>query len=285
MEERIDFVIAYVDSTDKVWKQTYLDYCVKHNQRIKIVEMNTIRFVDNLCLLPYQLKLINKNMPFIRNIYLLLSNIEQTPKDLPSNVIVVLHKDFIPYKFLPTFNSTTIEMFLWNIPNLSERFIYANDDMLPIRELKETDFFNEDKVKIDFLKLNIKDENTEYRCQCLNSYNNVLKKLGFKYDNENFIAPVHSFTPMIKSHCIETYKLLEREITHNVSAFRNYYNYNQYIFPIYEHYKYGTLPSEIDFLYTQLKEDIDMAHDIICFNIVPHNKVENLKGELEKVCK
>ena len=285
MEERIDCVIAYVDSTDNVWKQTYLDYCIKHNQRIKIVEMNTIRFVDNLCLLPYQLKLINKNMPFIKNIYLLLSNIEQTPKDLPSNVIVVLHKDFIPYKFLPTFNSTTIEMFLWNIPNLSERFIYANDDMLPIRELKETDFFNKDKVKIDFLKLNIKDENTEYRCQCLNSYNNVLKKLGFKFDNENFVAPVHSFTPMIKSHCIETYKLLEKEITHNVSAFRNYYNYNQYIFPIYEHYKYGTLPSEIDFLYTQLKEDIDMEHDIICFNIVPNNKVYALKGELEELCK
>ena len=284
MREIIDYVIAYVDSNDSVWKQTYLDYCISHNKRIKIVEMNTIRFVDNLCLLPYQLKLIRKNMPWINNIFLLLSNIEQKPKDLPSDIKVILHKEFIPYKYLPTFNSTTIEMFLWNIPNLSEKFIYANDDMLPIRELKETDFFNGDKVVIDFLDLNINQENTEYRYQCLNSYNNVLNKLGIKYDNENFIAPVHSFTPMIKSHCKETYDLIEKEITHNISAFRNYFNHNQYIFPIYEHYKYGTLPTKIDFLYTQLKEDIDMEHDIICFNIIPRNKVETLKGELEKVC-
>ena len=123
---KIDYVIAYVDNTDNVWKQTYFDYCVKTNQRIKIVDMKTIRYEDNICLLPYQIKLVRKNMPFINNIYLLLSNIEQKPKDLPNDIKVVLHKDFIPNKYLPTFNSCTIEMFLWNIPNLSEKFIYAN---------------------------------------------------------------------------------------------------------------------------------------------------------------
>ena len=280
----IDIVVAYVDNKDKVWQKTYIDYCVKTNQRMKIVEMKTIRYEDSVCLLPYQLKLIKKNMPFINNIYLLLSNVEQKPKDLPSDIKVVLHKDFIPYKFLPTFNSCTIEMFLWNIPNLSEKFIYANDDMLPIRPLKETDFFEKDKVKLEFLERNIRETNTMYRHQCLNSYNNVLGKLDMTYNKEDFIAPIHSFTPMIKSHCIEIYNLMEREIKYNISGFRNYFNYNQYIFPLYEHFKYGSLQSTIDFLYTQLKEDIDMGHDIICFNIVPKNKADELKGELDKLC-
>lgn len=282
--DKVDFVIAYVDNKDSVWKQTYLDYCVKTKQQKKIIDMVTIRYEDTLCLLLYQIKLIKKNMPFINNIYLLLSNIEQKPKDLPNDIKVVLHKDFIPNQFLPTFNSCTIEMFLWNIPNLSEKFIYANDDMLPIRPLKETDFFEKGKVKLEFLERNIKETNTMYRHQCLNSYNNVLDKLGMKYNNEDFIAPIHSFTPIIKSHCIELYKLMESEIKQNISAFRQYYNHNQYIFPLYEHFKYGSLLSTIDFLYTQLKEDIDMGHDIICFNIVPKDKSKALKVELEKLC-
>lgn len=282
--EKVDFVIAYVDNTDSVWKKTYFDYCSKTNQQAKIVEMKTIRYEDNLCLLPYQLKLVRKNMPFINNIYLLLSNIEQKPKDLPNDIKVVLHKEFIPYQYLPTFNSCTIEMFLWNIPNLSEKFIYANDDMLPINQLKETDFFEKGKVKLEFREKNIRETNTIYRYQCLNSYNQVLEKLKEKYNGKDFIAPIHSFTPMIKSHCVEIYKLMEKEIKHSITGFRNYFNYNQYIFPLYEHFKYGSLPSSINFLYTQLKEDIDMNHDIICFNIIPKDKVNTLKVELDKLC-
>lgn len=282
--EKVDFLIAYVDNNDSVWQKTYFDYCVKTNQRIKIVDMKTIRYEDNLCLLSYQIKLVRKNMPFINNIYLLLSNIEQKPKDLPSDIKVVLHKDFIPSKYLPTFNSCTIEMFLWNIPNLSEKFIYANDDMLPIKPLKETDFFDKGKVKLEFLERNIRETNTMYRYQCLNSYNQVLEKLKEKYNGKDFISPIHSFTPMLKSHCVETYELLKKEIDYNISNFRTYYNFNQYIFPLYEHFKYGSLPSTIDFLYTQLKEDIDMNHDIICFNIIPKDKVNTLKVELDKLC-
>ena len=283
--EKVDLIIAYVDNNDSVWQKTYFDYCFKTNQRIKIVEMKTIRYEDRLCLLPYQIKLVKKNMPFINNIYLLLSNIEQKPKDLPSDIKVVLHKEFIPYQFLPTFNSCTIEMFLWNIPNLSEKFIYANDDMLPIKPLKETDFFDKDKVKLEFLERNIMETNTMYRHQCLKSYNTILDKLGMKYNGKDFISPIHSFTPMLKSHCVEIYKLMEIEIKGSITSFRNYFNYNQYIFPLYEHFKYGSLLSNIDFLYTQLKEDIDLNHDIVCINIVPKDKVNALKVELDKLCK
>ena len=45
---------------------------------------------------------------------------------------IVNHKDFIPEKYLPTFNSHA----LWNmhrIPGLAENFVYFNDDMFLIK--------------------------------------------------------------------------------------------------------------------------------------------------------
>ena len=160
----VDLVIAYVDNSEKVWQKIFTDYCYSHNQRTKLIELHTIRFEDKLSLLPYQLKLIEKNMPFINKIYLLVSNKEQAPKNLPSNCQIVVHKDFIPYKYLPTFNSTTIEMFLWNIKGLSEKFIYTNDDMLPMQMLQESDFFEDNKVKITLQHKSIIDNHKQYRC-------------------------------------------------------------------------------------------------------------------------
>ena len=55
-------------------------------------------------------------MSFIRTVHLVVSNIEQVPEWLDqSKVHVVLHKDIIPEDLLPTFNSTTIEMYLCGI--------------------------------------------------------------------------------------------------------------------------------------------------------------------------
>ena len=161
MNSGIDLVVAYVDNQDPTWRKTFIDYCIKTNQRVKIGDLHGSRFED-IGLINYQLRLANKNMPWLDNIYLLLSNIEQAPKNLPSNVKVVLHKDFIPRQFLPTFNSTTIEMFLWNIPNLQEHFIYANDDMLPCKPMLPNDFFYRNFIRIKFkndpLKFNHKNE-------------------------------------------------------------------------------------------------------------------------------
>lgn len=88
-------------------------------------------------------------MPFIRTVHLVVSNIEQVPEWLDqSKVHVVLHKDIIPEDLLPTFNSTTIEMYLCKILGLAEHFIYSNDDMMPMNDMAVGDFFNEDGMPI-----------------------------------------------------------------------------------------------------------------------------------------
>lgn len=280
--EKIDIVIPYVDNTDKVWLKIYNDYCVRNNLKEKIIDIKTDRYED-IGLINYQLKLINKHCKWVNKIFLLLMNREQAPKDLPSNVQIVYHGAFIPQRFLPTFNSTTIEMFLWNIKDLSEHFIYANDDMLPFKDLKPSDFFdNSGKIKIEWWNEDIRECRNMFRYQCLNSYKHIAYRLHKKVEDYEYIRPAHSWTPMIKSHCYNAYHLLEDVITKHIRAFRTEYQYNQYIYPIFEHFVYGTCESEIDFLYTQLKEDIDLNHDIVCLNIVPKIKEKDLLRKLDE---
>ena len=284
MEHKIDMVIPYVDNQDQVWQKAFMDFCVFHNLKSKICEIKTERYADNVKLIEYQLKLINKNMPWVNTIYLLLMNREQAPKDLPNNVKIVYHAQFIPKQFLPTFNSTTIEMFLWNIKELGNYFIYANDDMLPMKPLKPSDFFTENgQIKIEWWEEDIRQVNTVFRQQCLNSYRHTAIRLGMKnVDPFYFIRPAHSFTPMIKSHCVESYELLKDLITKHIRAFRTIYQYNQYIYPIYERLRYGTQDSSIDFLYTQCENGVDLDHDIVCLNIIPPNYKQEIKERLDK---
>ena len=261
----IDFVIAYVNNNDIVWRKNYINYCKSHNLNNKIVDLMGARY-GGIDFINYQLKLVQKNMPWINKIYLLLSNVEQKPKNLPSNCVVVYHNQFIPQQFLPTFNSTTIEMFLWNIPNLSEYFIYANDDMLPTGKLEPSDFFENGKVKLAWKNQEFYFSSTMFAYQCRNNVMALSKRLNLGLNDMEIIKPVHSFTPMILSHCKESYNLLKDLIVPHIRAFRTEYQYNQYIYPLYEHFKYGSLESTIDFYYTELDNEFDFNHQIICVN-------------------
>lgn len=284
MREPIDFVVAYVNNQDLVWRNTYIDFCKKHNLNEKIVDLLGSRY-GGITFIYDQLQLVKKNMPWVNKIYLLLSNKEQIiPSLLPPNCEIVLHEQFIPYQFRPTFNSTTIEMFLWNIPNLSEYFIYANDDMLPTGKLEPSDFYENGKIKIEWRKDVFYPCSNVYSYQCNNNCVSLCKKLGIKYDGV-MLRPVHSFTPMIRSHSKDAFNLIKDLVLPYIRAFRTEKQHNQYIYPLYEYYKYGTLDSDIDFFYTELKEDFDLNHQIVCVNCENKKEyVDKYKSEIKKLC-
>lgn len=95
---------------------------------------------------------IRKFMPWVRNIYLVTD--QQRPSFLTDNALfefgvsVVDHKQiFYGYEWvLPTFNSISIETVLHRIPGLADRYIYFNDDVIPIAPSFETDFFIDNKT-------------------------------------------------------------------------------------------------------------------------------------------
>ena len=93
-------------------------------------------------------------MPWIRRIFLVTDR--QTPNFLNQremtrlNVSIVDHREiFQGYEWaLPTFNSISIETVLHRIPGLAQKYIYLNDDFIPLTPSRPTDFFRQNKIVV-----------------------------------------------------------------------------------------------------------------------------------------
>lgn len=275
----IDYVFPYVNNTDEVWKRTFIDYCKKIDRTDKIDSINGQRYND-MGLLPSLVKCIKINMPWIRKIYIIVSNIEQLPKAIRDDekVHVVLHKDIIPQRYLPTFNSTTIEMFIPKIDGLAEHFIYGNDDMFPVDKLNYTDFFNEDgtKIRINWHKEKLKLLPQQFRKVCYNNNKILIDSFGFnpQLGEKEFFRPLHGVTPMLRSHCEVVMSKCGERISKNIKAFRSDKQCNQYIFPLYEKFTDNVENTSLKLKYLSNSNSLDdicfaiedARNDIICIN-------------------
>lgn len=222
----MDVVITYVDGFDPVWQRAYEEFT-----NVPVMDK---RFRD-WGTLKYLLRGIETKMPFIRNVYLVVSHPSQIPAWANTEKLkIVLHSDIIPQEYLPTFNSTTIEMFLHRIKGLDEEYLYFNDDMFPVMDCQPTDFFCDGKIVFGFtphiLALDM------YKKQCRSSDRLARKLLGVRA-SWSFVRPQHTCTPMLKSACEQVYEQAEPEILASLSALREEKNLNQYVFPDYLYYK------------------------------------------------
>lgn len=135
----IDIVLTWVDGNDKKWISQRNQYLVKEGQKINNSLDVRYRDWDNL---QYIFRGIEKYMPWAHKVHFVTWG--HLPKWLNVNhpkLHIVKHEDFIPKQYLPTFNSSVIELNVFRIPGLSEHFINFNDDMFVINKTKNTDFF------------------------------------------------------------------------------------------------------------------------------------------------
>lgn len=224
MQYDVDLVVTFVDSNDPVWMEQILKYNSEFRPK-RYRSWDTFK---------YWFRCVERNMKFIRKIHLVVSNIEQVPEWLDqSKVNIVLHEDIIPKEFLPTFNSTTIELFLWRIPGLSERFIYSNDDMFAVNECSRGDFFTDDGLPIYdvFEKTTVP---SMFRFQAKNCFTLAKKLSGTRFENPSYYFYIkHGFDPMLKSVCGEMYGKAKGEINRSISKFREPFNFTQYLYPDY----------------------------------------------------
>ncbi len=138
----IDVVYTWVDGDDPVWKKKLTETQMSHSGVVAAGACVKSRFRcrDEL---KYSLRSILKYAPFINHIYIVTCG--QTPKWLKdhSKISVVDHKDIFTSKSdLPTFNSQAIEANLHHIENLSECYIYFNDDVFLGAKTKAKDYFS-----------------------------------------------------------------------------------------------------------------------------------------------
>ena len=141
----IDAVITWVDGSDEDYKKKIENHLTTStNYKKQYLQANEIE---------YCVKSILKFAPFVRRIFIVTDN--QKPsfsglKDLivSKKVKVVDHKEiFKGYeKYLPTFNIRSIDAVLHRIEDLSEMFVYFNDDVFLINKIREEDWFVENKV-------------------------------------------------------------------------------------------------------------------------------------------
>lgn len=138
----IDVVFTWVNGNDLAHRKKMLEF-VKDKSSAQKIDFRT-RF-DQVNEIEYAVKSVLKYASFVRKIFIVTDN--QVPDFLKqssySNIKIIDHKEiFNGYEeYLPTFNSISIENLIYKIPNLSEHFIYLNDDYFLINKCKREDFF------------------------------------------------------------------------------------------------------------------------------------------------
>ncbi|ORX41393.1 hypothetical protein BCR36DRAFT_311631 [Piromyces finnis] len=93
--------------------------------------------------LRYSIRSLEKYMPWHKGtIYIVTNN--QIPKWLDTSnprIKIIYHQHFIPEFYLPTYDSNVIELFLDKIPNITEYYLYFNDDIFLNNYIHPSFFF------------------------------------------------------------------------------------------------------------------------------------------------
>ena len=122
--KEIDFVVTWLDSSDPVWQEQYS----KYKGIATTGDCSLARYRD-WGLFRFWFRAVENYAPWVNRVYLVTNG--TFPKWINKNhpkLVLVSHTDYIPTKFLPTFNSCTIELHMNKIEGLSEHFVYFNDD-------------------------------------------------------------------------------------------------------------------------------------------------------------
>ena len=246
----MDAVITYVNGMEPKWRYQCIQYNRFPNFIQRFYDYGTLRFV---------LRGISEHMKFIDRVFLVVSNIEQVPDFVNDNVIIITHNMFIPEEYLPTFTSRTIETFLWNIPGLSENFIYFNDDMIPINKLEKEEFF---KDNLPCLSFQDKITNVEYFNNTLKNCNRLASKNYTEKEYNDYLRPYHIMVPYFKSDYFKNFTLIEDEIKGLKDTTRTGRQLSQYFFANCNYYqnKYFDYVPTNYYLHTKYSSEEFITH-------------------------
>ena len=269
MTPSIDLIITYVNGSDRNWVNDFIKTTKTHTP-------TPTRF-RSWGTLKYLFRGIQKYMPFVRNILLVVARPSQVPVWINTeNVRVVYHDEFIPKEYLPTFNSCTIESFFWNISDLSDRVIYFNDDMFPISLLSESDFFTDVIPHIKFTEPTAYNERSIFNAQCRSGIDLITDVLKLpKFEKDKVFRPYHISGSFIRDNMVKVGELCKDKLPAITSALRMHRNVNQYIYSYYQYYINDYIDETVDYKYFELCdkniEDIidnilNGKHKMVCLN-------------------
>lgn len=222
----IDIVITWVDGADLVMAGKRSHYLGTAQTPLHGNGTNPHRW---LCSdeLNYCLRSIANNVPDIRRIWIVTDG--QTPafKDLPpafrDKISIIDHREiFAGYEdLLPTFNSLSIETFLWRIEGLSEHFIYFNDDVFLTSHAKRSDFFTENGPVMRGKWIDLSHlsgcENCRSQAGLLNFYNQIEAANLAEYSADSMFSSAHVVHPMQRSIMAKLFTQHKDQFARNAS--------------------------------------------------------------------
>lgn len=238
---KIDMVYLWVDGSDENWLERKNAAQEKVGKKLPASSVRPTRWTNHNELL-YSLRSTAKFAPWINHIFIVTDN--QKPEWLNTEnpkISIVDHKEIIPNENLPLFNSNAIEMYLWRIPDLSEHFLYASDDMFFGKEVKPDFFFDEKGNPIVIMKERLRsfnnlNDNSQvthrlFSIKTARTVKFVYKQLGIKYH----LTFKHAIEPVRKSYMAENFRELEQHLMQNtITPFRDVNNLQRIIMPLYD---------------------------------------------------
>ena len=139
MPEKIDFVVLWVDGSDPKWLKEKNKYSEK-----KINIDDSIARYRDIGTFKYWFRGVEKYTPWVNKIHFITwGHVPEWLDTTNPKLNIVNHKDYIPKEYLPTFNSNAIELNLFRIKDLAEKFVLFNDDMYILNELSSEYFFKD----------------------------------------------------------------------------------------------------------------------------------------------
>lgn len=212
----IDVVYTWVDNSDLVWQEKYQFHKKQYQDNhisVGRFAIDDARF-ENHNELYYSIYSVRKNLDWVRNIYLVTDG--QSPDWLHEfkDIFVIHHNQIIDNQYLPTFNSHVIEAHLHKIPNLSENFLYFNDDVFVAKPLPMSHFFQANGLASLFISAKkISDiQKKGLNTSTLNASIMSKKLLESHYDICVDNMPIHTYFPLKKSIYEQAWTLFHHEI-------------------------------------------------------------------------
>lgn len=196
----VDIVYLWCDGNDPEWRarKSLYDNDVPENDE----NNGKSRYLSN-DELRYSLRSVETYAPWINHVFIVTDRQRPDWLDVSNpRVTVVDHSDIIPGKYLPLFNSTAIENWIFRIPGLSEHFLYANDDLFINAPVTPSFFF--DAAGRPFVRLkhqNLKKGIGMYRDKVRHMRDEIYRRFHVMYH----LAPHHCIDAYLRSAFEECY--------------------------------------------------------------------------------
>ena len=291
INDKIDIVYLWVDSSDKKWRAEKDKWLEKITGKKPLYKgaADEERFRDNGEFL-HSLRSVAECVPWINHIYI-ITGFNQKPKWLNTKhpkITIVPHEEIMPKSALPTFNATSIEMCIPNIKNLSEKFILMNDDMFFNKHLSPDFFFDKHgRARVYFNSHRSHPKDINQWMATLDGYTKtLLKSAKILEDNFGkklyFGRPSHGIDPYLKSSWIECLKNpnIKKQVNKQIkNKFRSDDEIQRWTFNLYDLIKGRAVFSHararkygkrkiISFIYNILHFNSIRKSNIVCTNTI-----------------